>query len=335
MRKAYKYRGGRDVFDKNGQSVFERDVMTIVNNQIYLPTKNTLNDPTEGLYNDIPLRTFLDGFSKYTHEVEEQYDNFVKKMGSIGIYSLSKAYDNELLWAYYASGHTGFAIEFDLDILEKSLNINGYSKTFHEFCVEYLEECPKIDLSIFMKRKSNEILKRHIGTKSSSWRHEEELRLIFDNVGLFEIDYRAVTAVYFGARMPESDIDYIMDKLKGRGLRYYKIASMRDSYQFEAVPIIDKFYDAPQYVANNIFYDIDKLLLGGLTDDEIRSYKPFFIKAVDMICEEPLIKEFYMATITYEQEPILKIFGYTKLPLSPVKSFEFKISDEGAVIRIK
>lgn len=48
MSKAYKYRGGRGILDKDGKSIFERDVATLVNNQLYLPTKDGLNDPTEG-----------------------------------------------------------------------------------------------------------------------------------------------------------------------------------------------------------------------------------------------------------------------------------------------
>ena len=54
-----------------------------------------------------------------------------------------------------------------------------------------------------------------------------------------------------------------------------------------------------------------------------------------MVKSDPIIKEFYLATISYiEGEPILKIFGYTKIPTAPVKSFEFKIQD-ATVERVK
>lgn len=84
-----------------------------------------------------------------------------------------------------------------------------------------------------------------IGTKLSSWTHEKEVRLIFENTGLFEIDYKAVTAIYFGCRMPDSDIDYIMKKLKGRGLKYFKMVNVNNSYRFEAKEIEDKFLMLP------------------------------------------------------------------------------------------
>ncbi len=337
MSKAYKYRGGRGILDKNKYSIFERDVTTLANNQLYLPTKDSLNDPTEGVYGDDALRMSFNILSKYSHNVEEQYNKFTDKFSKVGVYSLSKTLENELLWTYYASGHTGFAIEYDIDVLEQSLNYNSYVKQLYIFDVEYLNDVPQIDISTFRSNKDVEILKRFIGTKSSSWSHEKEVRLIFDKTGLLDIDYKAVTAIYFGCRMPVSDIDYIMEKLKGRKLKYYKMVNINNSYRFETKEIEDKYFDAPAYVPNCVSYDIDNLLLcGALSNDEIKTYKNYFIEAFEMIKDDPNIKEFSFATISSDhQEPILKIFGNTKTPLTPVKSFEFKIGDDKKVLRIR
>ena len=337
MSKVYKYRGGRGILDKDGKSIFERDVATLVNNQLYLPTKDGLNDPTEGVYGDDALRMFFKVFSKYSHNVEEQYNKFTDKFRNVGVYSLSKSFDNELLWAYYASGHTGFAIEYDIDILEQSLNYNAYAQQLYKFDVEYWNDVPQIDISTIRGNEIVEMLKRFIGAKSSSWAHEKEIRLIFENTGLFEIDNKAVTAIYFGCRMPDGDIDYIMEKLKGRGLKYFKMVNVNNSYRFEAKEVEDKYPNAPKFVANCVSYDIDNLLLcGGLNEEEIATYKSYFINALEMVKDDPNITEFYLATISYnQQEPILKIFGYTKNPLAPVKPFEFRIGDNNNVLRIK
>lgn len=269
--------------------------------------------------------------------MEEQYNKFTNKFSNVGVYSLSKTFDNELLWAYYASGHTGFAIEYDIDALEQFLNYNSYAKQLYMFDVEYLNDVSQIDISTIKKNECVEMLKRFIGTKSSSWAHEKEVRLIFENTGLLDIDYKAVTAIYFGCRMPDNDIDYIMEKLKGRRLKYYKMVNVNNSYRFEAKEIEDKYSDAPAYVANTVSYDIDNILLcGELTDSEIKAYKNYFIDAIEMVNNDPNIKDFYLATISYDrQEPILKIFGNTRIPLAPVKSFEFKIGDNKKVLRIK
>lgn len=337
MNKAYKYKAGRGILDKDGYSIFERDVTTLANNQLYLPTKDGLNDPTEGLYGDDALRMFFNAFSKYSHNADIQYNRLIERFSKVGIYSLSKTFDNELLWAYYASGHTGFAIEYDTDILEQSLNYNSYAKQVYKFDVEYLNDVPQIDVSTFRGNERIEMLKRFIGTKSSSWAHEKEVRLIYENTGLFDFDYKAVTAIYFGCRMPNSDIDYIMEKLKGRRLKYYKMVNINNSYRFEAKEIEDEYPNAPVYVANSISYDIDNLLLcGGLNEEEIATYKNYFINALEMVKDDPNLKEFYLATISYDQqEPILKIFGYTKNPSTPIKPFEFRIGDNNNVLRIK
>ena len=337
MSKAYKYRGGRGILDKDGCSIFERDVTTLANNQLYLPTKDGLNDPTEGVYGDDALKMFFNVFSKYSHNVEEQYNKFTERFGKVGVYSLSKTFDNELLWTYYASGHTGFAIEYDIDVLEQSLNYNTYVQQLYKFDVEYLNDVPKIDILTIKGNEIIETLKRFIGTKSSSWAHEKEVRLVFENTGLLDIDYKAVTAIYFGCRMPDSDIDYIMEKFKGRGLKYFKMVNVNNSYRFEAKEIEDKYFDAPMYVANSVPYDIDNLLYcGGLNEEEIATYKSYFINALETIKDDPNITKFYLATISYDQqEPMLKIFGYTKNPLVPVNPFEFRVGDNNKVLRIK
>lgn len=337
MTKVYKYRGGNGIFNNEGKSLFERDITTLVNNQIYLPQKSILNDPTEGLYDDYILHLFFNIYNKFSSNVEKQYNNLIKKINNVGIYSLSKIYDNELLWAYYASGHTGFVIEYDLDILENSLNYNKHVKQFYKLEIEYLKKIPQINISIFNTKIEMDILKKYIGTKSLSWSHEKELRLIFETTGLFEIDYRAITAIYFGYRMPENDIDNIMDKLKGRNLKYYKMINIKNTYKFEAKQIKDKYFDAPKYVVNKISYDIDKLLSEGIfTEMEKSKYRKYFIKAFDIIQEDFQVKEIYLIAISYEnQTPTLKIFCNTKSFLLPIKSFEFKINENKELIQIK
>ncbi len=129
MKKAYKYRGGIGIFDQKGQSTFERDINTLVNNQIYFPSKMDLNDPTEGFYNNSFINTILKTLSKVTstaNKITQAYGKLLEKIADTGVYSLSNTVDNELLWAYYAKGHTGFAIEYEIDTLKQSINHNKY-----------------------------------------------------------------------------------------------------------------------------------------------------------------------------------------------------------------
>lgn len=52
-----------------------------------------------------------------------------------------------------------------------------------------------------------ETLKLTSGTKSKKWKHEDEIRIIMDNFGKVEYDFRAVKAIYFGLRMPKTQQD--------------------------------------------------------------------------------------------------------------------------------
>ena len=110
----YKYRGAN----------FERDLKSLEKNFYWSPKFDDLNDPCETLINTDPFksqsRTFAKIFGKEKSEqfleVEKAAHNLfeVKKKG-IGIYSLSKTYKDELLWAHYADSHKGFCIEYDLE----------------------------------------------------------------------------------------------------------------------------------------------------------------------------------------------------------------------------
>ncbi|WP_026627042.1 DUF2971 domain-containing protein [Dysgonomonas capnocytophagoides] len=336
MKKAYKYRGGIGVFDKEGQSIFERDINTLTNNQIYLPTKVELNDPTEGFYNDSSITSMLSFFNKYSEKVKEQYNGLIDKFSQIGIYSLSNNIDNELLWAYYGSGHTGFAIEYDIDLLKESLNHNRYFQFIFDFDVDYVKKISKAGISILQGGDINDTLKIYLGSKSLSWEHEKEYRLIIEGKGLFDIDYRAVTGIYFGYRMQDEEIDFIMSELRGRNLKYYKMDLIEYSYKFRPKEILDKYIDSPKYIVNNLSYNIEDLLI---TEDflgkEAYAYKDKLIEAIERVKYEPLINEIYIATIGMDSgEPIFKIFTYTNSGIPPTKAFFFKLGINGELIKI-
>ena len=127
---AYKYRSGRGQKDDQGNDIFERDINMLAKDTIYVPTVAQLNDPTEALVDDRIFEMQLEIFKKLgakdsINMVRERYIEFHESIvRDSGIYSLSKKIDNELMWAYYASGHSGYAIIFDTDVLARSFE-NG------------------------------------------------------------------------------------------------------------------------------------------------------------------------------------------------------------------
>lgn len=337
MRKGYKYRSGIGQLDKDGQLLFHRDVKTLVANQIYLPLKDGLNDPAEVFFNDDSIYAFLDSHKKHSELVRKCYNDVIAKIHSMGIYSLSTNVSNELLWAHYASGHTGFAIEYDIDYLKKSLNFNKYFQKLFDLEISYVNKVPTLTMMDLPPHGNIErILKKCIGTKSKAWEYEEEIRLVFDAIGLFDIDYRAITGIYFGYRMEESEIEYIMEQLKGRGLSYYKMELDTNSYCFTPVKIRDKFPDAEKYVANVVDYNIEDLMICGmLSDDEKALYRDLFIQAIESIKNDPNVESFYMVTVSYDEGiPLLKIFAYTIAGVPPIRAFQFRIDNNRNIYQI-
>lgn len=337
MGKAYKYRGGIGIFDGEGKSIFHRDVDTLAQNQIYLPTVGELNDPTEGFYDDWQIKSFVAQHKRESKQFIKAYRDIKNKFKEVGIYSLSRNVDNELLWAYYATGHTGFAIEYDTDLLARSLNYNRYLPLLHKLDVAYTGKVPQLTMSDIPPINPNfrSFLQITLASKSNSWIHEQEIRLIFEYAGLFEIDYRAVTAIYFGCRMQQQEMDYIMEKLKGKGMSYYKMELMPKSYKFEPKKITDKYVNANSPKTQKK-YNFEKLLSSAcLSEDEIVQFRDYFKKALDIVSNDLTISSIYLIALSYSDTiPILKVFTKTKFDVAPVKAFQFSINEHNELVQL-
>ena len=225
---AYKYRSGRGTKDDNGKDIFERDIELLSDDTIYIPTIEQLNDPAEALYDDSLFNLQMKLFKPLAsigamERVKDSVRDLYNKVCSSGIYSLSKEPANELMWAYYASGHCGYAIIFDTEVLSKSFREVKYDNMY-EIDVAYSKKLPKFDITKIMGQSIEDTLKCFVGNKSKAWEHEAEHRLVFDKGSReLKIDYRAIKGFVFGCRMAEEDIDFIMKTFSGRDLDYSKI----------------------------------------------------------------------------------------------------------------
>lgn len=89
------------------------------------------------------------------------------------ICSLSKVYDELLMWSYYGN-HKGICIGLDMDKTKAHLSkLRGMPEGCPEIEVQYKDIIKKPDIY-----RSNEDLARYqIGTKAKAWKHEQEVRL--------------------------------------------------------------------------------------------------------------------------------------------------------------
>ena len=345
----YKYRLGRGPItkDQNGKDIeiFERDLKSLSEDKIFVPTPKLLNDPTEGLFDDTAFSAGLGFFKKIVEEsitrVEQAYAKIKEHLKTAGIYSLSKTATNELMWAYYANGHNGYAIKIDTDVLYKSLNGGSRFANIHAFDVKYVSSLPIIDFSIFNHKDSNNPIQRFVGCKSKSWKHEQEYRLIFDRGGeLKHIDYRAIKGFVFGYLMPKEDIEYVMNLFKGRHLSYSKICLNPKNYQFYTEDIEDQYKDAPNYHPSRIQYDFDEMIEeASLYDETILSHQREAKEALEIVACEPFVDKINFLSLSEDEQNqgsfIITINADYKNPivLQPMKIFRFTVDKDGTIIR--
>lgn len=293
----FKYRAGKGVYDDNHKEVFYRDIDLLSVNRIYVPLMQHLNDPTEGLFNDSPLFNsigLLNKIFKVNGSVEhlrEAFNSFVEKINTSGVYSLSRDINNELMWAYYANGHNGYAIIFDSDKLYESYCKNVSFQTVFLFNVVYKNRLPQIDAGIF-NDDTTTVIQKFIGYKSKAWEHEKETRVIFDKGGeAKEIDYRTIKGFVFGYKMPKSDRHYIMEKFAGRGMKYYEMELNPDNYKFFRVEIDDEFKGAEAYFPNKVHYDLEALIDGDC-GNTAQYHRNQVKDCLEYISVEPFVKSF-------------------------------------------
>ena len=340
---AYKYRSGRGQKDAQGNDIFERDINMLAKDTIYVPTVAQLNDPTEALVDDRIFEMQLELFKKLgakdsINMVRERYIEFYEGIiRDSGIYSLSKKIDNELMWAYYASGHSGYAIIFDTDVLARSFG-NGKWGGMYEIDVNYSKKLPKFDISRL--RRENDVtvaLSCLVGNKSEAWEHENEHQLVFDKGGKsLTIDYRAVKGFVFGCRMKDEDIDYVMKLFPGRDLDYYKIVLKDNTYKLLLQELKDRYPDADKYCPYKVEYDIDRLIESDRDSFGVGyKYRPFVEEAMSEVSKEPFLTGISHIVVT-DDGKYPHILVWTKVNqdgyVSSMKSFEYDII-KGKLVR--
>jgi hypothetical protein len=219
--KGYKYRGIEFI---------GRDFETLIKNQIYAPPFILLNDPFEGLFNDEITRFVMlleKLFKVKASEVLKNLEDIKNFKTQLGIYSLSKTYSEELLWAHYASAHKGFCIEYDISKLKEKY---FGPVTVSEFEVAYNSIPPTITHEDIEKAT---LMEKLFATKSKKWEYEEEIRLIFDTYSEKDYHPSALTGIYFGTEFNREEKLKFIDSLKGLDVKFYDMYRENNSYKLK------------------------------------------------------------------------------------------------------
>lgn len=240
----YKYRGGND-------DDFNRDLSSLERNYFWSSNINQLNDPWETIIKSDKFIQqsksigwlFGKNLNNKLLKVHDALENLLALNKKIGIYSLSKNYLDELLWAHYANSHKGFCIEYDLNTL---INTFKTERVFH-FPVKYNTVPPEVTIAD-VNIKNDDLIHKLSGFKSKRWEYEQEYRIITDNFGKQSYNHQALKSIYFGFRMSEADKLKIFKRLKGRDIKFYQIEHLYKSYKFEAVKVSNPFGEDIDYL---------------------------------------------------------------------------------------
>jgi hypothetical protein len=231
-------------------------------NYFWASNRKQLNDPSEGLVtkNGFEKQSGCVGFlinnnsKKSLKNVDNVLETTISFREKLGIYFLSKKFNDELLWAYYGNSHFGFCIEYDLDIILENHK--------HFFSVTYSEK--PADIGIPDVSNSINIFKKIVGHKSSRWKHEQEIRILTDKFGINQYNPTALKSIYFGCKMDLDEKSEIMNRLKGRGVNYFQIEQLPNTYKFVAKEIRD---------INNLEITYLKIIPNEITQGHPVSYK--------------------------------------------------------------
>lgn len=284
--RVFKYRGGPP-------EVFQRDLESLKSDYFWAPSREFLNDPCEGLYNRSPFDDQLgligSIFSSVNKSVEKSFldvksavESIFSFVDKVGIYSLAKSENEELLWAHYAYGHKGFCVEYDLEKL-----ISFENQDYKVIDVAYSDRPLKLGISeILTNPNQNVFLQKLIGAKSDSWKYEREIRIITPSQGRHDYDYRAVKSICFGLRMPNDQKLAIMESMKGRGIIYKQMALVDGTYKMKMSDVDDIFISSTKYK-----YKISPISEHAISPDfvreEMKKHVEHLYKAAEIVRREP------------------------------------------------
>lgn len=114
--------------------------------------------------------------------------------------------------------------------------------------VVYEDQTPQITV---MDMGGNTLLEKMVATKQTSWKYEEETRIITDNFGRHDYLPSALHGIIFGTKMSEDDKKYIKESLTGRNIKFYQLYKKEDTYGY-LFKLVDE-YKTPFPFPDNMY----------------------------------------------------------------------------------
>lgn len=144
-----------------------------------------------------------------------------------GLLSLSKKYDNILMWSHYASSHKGIVIA--LDILK--------DPSFFSMLLEVKYQKSYKNLNMYVESGNDkDYIHRILATKANLWDYEEEVRVLKKPYGSHKINRNAISKVYFGCSTPKEEMDRFKTMCKSSEMahiKFYKGSTAHGAFELK------------------------------------------------------------------------------------------------------
>lgn len=157
----------------------------LFNQRLYCAEVHTLNDPVEGFFVYSYQGLDREAAQSVMQRVEEEKKH-------LRVCSLSKTFDSHLLWAHYAGGFSGVAIELELDDQEPEIVDMSYRGVFAGVSESEYENPASIARAV-------------LSSKYNAWAYEKEIRILTTET--FYKPSNPVTRVIVGHRMEPALFD--------------------------------------------------------------------------------------------------------------------------------
>ena len=247
MAKFYKYKGNVDLSSISSKRLLLRDLQDLAYDKIWASKLVDLNDPSEGLYSIDEYYKKLSvglGFLSKIKIVKTQKDsvnnlktaenNLLKlKKDVAGVFSLSKTYNNEVMWSHYSSNHKGYCVEYEFDNI-KELNL---SRVDMEHSLNHFDDFVKINYSAKTPKKTvgneHQSFINFLSQKSDKWKYEEEFRLVLFYFGKYYINPNILKSITFGINCSQKIRDVFISKLQHKDIQFYEIERIGNTYNLE------------------------------------------------------------------------------------------------------
>lgn len=222
----------------------ELNLDSLKNNYLFASTINNLNDPYELVIDTGMVKhelKLIQPLTKKDIDFDSNMNNLLSDLKlakkSQGIFSMSKDWNNELLWSHYAESNSGFCIEYDSDILTNSIKHQKYLVK-----VKYTNFSPTLSfLKIYSRSDDKYLVQTLNGIKSKSWKYEKEYRIIFDYSDKFYYDPSSIKSITFGVNCSYDNILKIKNNLPNKDILLYKLVIPEKFFKLIRLPL--SFFD--------------------------------------------------------------------------------------------